>query len=97
MTEGGERGWQTQYEQSLDRESAARDIERATGLRGFFVDIKLWIAAVLVPFAFVAIGLGWVAERIGWARWVGVGVAAVATATTLGLMLMRRRVGRRGP
>ena len=94
MTERGERGWQNQYEQSLDRESAGRDIGRATGFWSFLVDIKLWIAAVLIPLALVAVGLGWVAERIGWAKWVGVLVAAAATAATLALVLMRRQTDR---
>ena len=94
MTERDEAGWENQYKQSVDRERDGRDAERATGFWAFLVDIKLWAAAVLIPFAAVALGLGWAAERIGWSRWIGVLVAAAATIAILALVPMKRRLDR---
>ena len=95
MTESeGRRGWQHEYDESVAREQALHDDNRASGLTEFLIDIRLWAAAILVPFALAAIGLGWVAEGFGWSRWIGVVAASVLTAAAFAAVLVRRHANR---
>jgi hypothetical protein len=80
--------FESRYQQSLDREKREREADTPAGFLAFLIDFKLWSAAVLLPFGFAALGLGWLAERIGWSRWICVIVAAASTVGVLAVLFV---------
>jgi protein-S-isoprenylcysteine O-methyltransferase Ste14 len=98
VTEEAEPGeWQRRFEESVAREDAKREAD-AAGCLAQLTDLRLWAAAILIPLGLAAAGLGWVATRLGWPRWVGLS-AACLVAGAIACVLIARRMNsrRRGP
>jgi hypothetical protein len=98
VTEDAEPGeWQRRFEESVAREDAKHEAEPA-GCLSQLTDLHLWAGTILIPLGLAAAGLGWVATRLGWPRWVGLSAAcAVAGAVACVLIAKRMNSRRRGP
>lgn len=74
--------------QPIAREDALH--QHPTGLTGVLIDFKLWTGAVVIPCALAAVALGWIAEMLGWSRWIGVSVAALVTVAIVAWVIVKR-------
>ena len=81
--------WQRRYDESLAREQAQHD-DDAKGCLAQLTDLRIWAAAILIPFGLAAGGLSWVAEQLGWSHWIGLSVACVVAIAIAGLLVVKQ-------
>ena len=88
MNEGAREEWEHRYDASIEAED-----KRQGRVRGKIDFVDVWIVSgmLLVPAAFVAVGIGLLGSKVGVAYWIGVGVtlAAIASVAVVGIYRWR--------
>jgi len=92
MNEEAREEWEHRYNASIEAED-----KRQGRVRGKidFADAWITFGMLLVPAAFVAVGIGILDSKVGVAYWIGVGVTLAAIASVAAVGIYRSRHDRR--